>query len=533
MIKKIKKFPAIYLFYFGLIIISLIASYYLSASDYLTNRIEFFEGWNNLLNFSIPTYNTGLIDYYIYTFLAVIVFWFLPSKYRFYWLASYSTFIILSWDIFYLSMLVVITLFSFLMARQISKTIISKKRIQLFRIALFGCVFFLLGFKLINVFFRYLTINLTFSLPDILLPLGISYYTFQAISYIIDVNSGKFQFEQKFLDYYLYMAFFPRFVSGPIERATEFIKQIKTPKSFDYDFFISGLRQILWGLFIKSVISARLQVISDYVFDRVSGSSSSEAWVGVLAFSFFIYFDFYAYTNIALGTAKLFGISLTNNFNKPYLSESIVDFWRRWHISFSSWLRDYIFLPLEFSTRRIQNRSVKYLNIIITFIISGIWHGTSLNYLIWGGLHGLYQVIEDIFGNTVKKITKNDTYSSLLGKPGRILITFFAVTIAWVFFRGTVGSGLYLLNTMFRFENFFNFSFDNIGISSADFYLLLIILLIFSILNLIDFKRDFLEVLSEQRFLFRLIFCLFLATVTILFAYRTGGNTSMFIYAEF
>ena len=530
--KIIKNFSLYHFFIIGLIIFSSVAAYYFHMLTYV--KLPSLEGLNKLLSINIPTYSTGLIDYFIYTFLAAIIYWIIPKKFRWVWLVIYSSFIILSWDIFYLLLLIALTLFTFFVAKKISETTLPKKRMLWMRIGVITSVLFLLGFKTINVFIQYLSLKVEFNLMTILLPIGISFYTFQAISYLVDINSGKYQINQHLGHYYLYMSFFPRFVSGPIERADKFIKQVQEYKSFDYEVFVDGLRQILWGLFVKTVISNRLYTIYNSPLKVIELISPLEAWVSVIAFSFYIYFDFYAYTQLALGTAKMFGISLTNNFNKPYFADSIVEFWRRWHISFSSWLRDYVFIPLEFSTRRIKARWVHDLNIMLTFLISGLWHGSSINFLIWGGLHGLFQVIEGRVAEIWMKITKNKNPEPILGKPGRILLSFSLVTLSWVFFNNTIGRSRMIFKLLFSGENFFRFKIVNFEISIEDFWLTIFMMLIFLLLSLIDIKRDFLENLKEQRFLFRLVFCLLLAAITLIFSYSEFANIETnFIYTQF
>ncbi len=530
--EKIKNLPIFHIFIIGLIVFTLIIAYYFHILNYI--KLPVLSGLNQLFSISIPTYTTSFIDYYFYTFLSSIIYWIIPKKIRWIWLIIYSSFIILSWDLIYLLLIISLSVFTFFVGKRISKITIPQKRMNWLRFGIIICVTFLLGFKTINVFIQYLSLKVDFDLMTLLLPIGISFYTFQAISYLIDVNSGKYKLEQHIGHYYLYMSFFPRFVSGPIERADSFISQIQEYRSFNYEVFVDGIRQILWGLFVKTVIANRLFTIYNSPLKIIESLSPLETWVSVIAFSLYIYFDFYSYTHIALGTAKMFGFSLTNNFNKPYFSDSIVEFWRRWHISFSSWLRDYVFLPLEFSTRRIKSKWVNDLNIFLTFLISGIWHGATFNFLIWGGLHGIFQIIERRVFDLWKKITKNNSPGPILGKPGKIFLSFSLITLSWVFFNNNIKRSQTIFQLLFCSEDFFRFKISHFEISIKDFWLTIFMLMFFIILSLLDIKRDFTEVLKDQKFLFRLCFCLFLTTITLLLSFNEfSNNNTNFIYTQF
>lgn len=270
-------------------------------------------------------------------------------------------------------------------------------------------------------------IGLQFSLPGLnwAVPVGISFFTFQAVGYMLDVYHGCIHREKNFLDYVLFVSFFPQVASGPISKASELLPQIKTAKTFNYDQAVIGLRYLLWGMFLKVALADRTGIYVDTVFAEYTKFSGAGCFIGSLLYSVQIYADFAGYSLMAVGLGKTLGFDLINNFKRPYFSVSITDFWRRWHISLSRWLKDYVYIPLGGSRcSKLRN----YWNIFVTFLVSGIWHGANWTFIVWGILHGLCQIIEKIFG-----WNKND-YKGL-ARFGRIVLTFLIVTIAWTIFR--------------------------------------------------------------------------------------------------
>jgi len=281
--------------------------------------------------------------------------------------------------------------------------------------------------------FSFLGIAINTISVSVILPVGISFYTFHGISYILDVYKGKTKPVQNFIDYAVFVSFFPLLVAGPIERAGHLLPQIQRRREFDYSKSIDGLRQILWGLFKKIVVADSCAEYVNMVFNNVSGYSSSTLAFGVIFFSFQIYCDFSGYSDIAIGTAKLFGIELLQNFSFPYFSRSIPEFWRRWHISLSSWFRDYVFFPLE-------RQRVKYigqpLNILTVFFLTGLWHGANWTFIVWGLLHGFYLILSAVFGRF--SISKRFPYLSrwlIVFSFFEVLSTFLLVSFTWIFFR--------------------------------------------------------------------------------------------------
>ncbi len=263
---------------------------------------------------------------------------------------------------------------------------------------------------------------------DVLLPVGISFYTFQAVGYSIDVYRGTIKAERNFLTYALFVSFFPQLVAGPIERAKNLLPQFHEEHSFNSYEAIEGLKQMLWGFFMKLCVADMISEYVNAVFNHVERHSGTSMIVATLFFTFQIYCDFGGYSNIAIGAARVMGFRLMENFRLPYYSLSIKEFWKRWHISLSSWFMDYVYIPLG------GNR-VKYprhlLNLMITFLVSGLWHGANWTFVIWGGLHGTYQVIGNLWRKYIHKPEYRTTFSRLLSTA----FCFVLVSFAWIFFR--------------------------------------------------------------------------------------------------
>ena len=269
---------------------------------------------------------------------------------------------------------------------------------------------------------------------SIILPVGISFYTFHGLSYVIDIYKGRITAEKNFIDYSVFVSFFPLLVAGPIERATHLLPQIQTTRNFDYAKAVDGLRQILWGLFKKVVIADNCANWANIIFNNSSDYSGSTLAVGAILFAFQIYGDFSGYSDIALGTARLFGIELLQNFSFPYFSRDIAEFWRRWHISLSTWFRDYLYIPLGGSK---GGMFMKIRNTFIIFLVSGFWHGANWTFVIWGALNALYFLPLLIFDRNRNNldIVASGHYLPSLKDSVKILFTFSLTVFSWIFFR--------------------------------------------------------------------------------------------------
>ncbi|MCR5423808.1 MAG: MBOAT family protein [Bacteroidales bacterium] len=263
---------------------------------------------------------------------------------------------------------------------------------------------------------------------DVLLPVGISFYTFQAVGYTVDVYRGTIKAEREFITYALFVSFFPQLVAGPIERAQNLLPQFHEEHCFKYEDAIEGLKQMLWGFFMKLCVADVLSSYVNAVFNNVAQHNGTSMILATIFFAFQIYCDFGGYSNIAIGAARVMGFRLMGNFRCPYFSLNIKEFWKRWHISLSSWFKDYVYIPLGGSR-------VKYprhlLNLMITFLVSGLWHGANWTYVMWGGVHGVYQVV----GNICRKYFHAPVCENFLSRGLSMVFCFVLVAFAWIFFR--------------------------------------------------------------------------------------------------
>lgn len=269
---------------------------------------------------------------------------------------------------------------------------------------------------------------------NVILPVGISFYTFHGLSYVIDIYKERISAERNFINYAVFVSFFPLLVAGPIERATHLLPQIKRERSFNYSMAVDGLRQILWGLVKKAIIADNCAEYANQIFNNTHLYSGSTLVMGALFFTFQIYGDFSGYSDIALGTAKLFGINLLRNFAYPYFSRDIAEFWRRWHISLSSWFRDYLYIPLGGSKGGVW---MKVRNTFIIFLVSGFWHGANWTFIVWGALNALY-FMPLLLTNNNRKNLEIVAQGKLLPSVKEfiaIIVTFGLTVFAWIFFR--------------------------------------------------------------------------------------------------
>lgn len=291
----------------------------------------------------------------------------------------------------------------------------------------------------------------------IILPIGLSFHTFQSLSYVIEVYRGKQKAEQHFGIYALYVMFYPQLVAGPIERPQNLLPQFHSRHSFSYSDVASGLKLIMWGLFKKVVLADRLALLVNPVYANPSEYTAPMLVLATIFFTFQIYCDFSGYSDIALGTARVMGFRLMNNFDRPYASASIGEFWRRWHISLSTWFKDYVYVPLGGSK---VSKTRWAFNIFATFLISGLWHGANWTFIIWGLLHGSFLVISGYF-NTISNFICNRFLGRIIvmnvSSRTKVIFTFGLVSFAWIFFRAdSVSSAFYISSHLFAFDEYLN-----------------------------------------------------------------------------
>ncbi|MBQ3780814.1 MAG: MBOAT family protein [Bacteroidaceae bacterium] len=345
---------------------------------------------------------------------------------------------------FYFFLLAIVTVSDFYMAKMISQvretSRLTAKFLILFSLVLdLGLLFY---FKYTN-FFGELWASLsggTFSALDIFLPVGISFFTFQSLSYTIDVYRGQLRPLDSMLDYAFYVSFFPQLVAGPIVRARDFIPQIRRPLCVTNEMFGRAVFLILAGLFKKAVISDYISVnFVERVFAQPDLYSGLENLLAVYGYTLQIYCDFSGYSDMAIGIALMLGFEFPKNFDSPYKSQSITEFWRRWHISLSSWLKDYLYISLG-GNRKGKFR--QYVNLMITMLLGGLWHGASLNFIVWGGFHGLMLVVDKLFNTSFLQRQKEGTSGV---SWWRVLLTFHLAAFAWIFFRNQTFEGSFLM----------------------------------------------------------------------------------------
>ena len=370
----------------------------------------------------------------------------------------------------------------------------------------------------VNALSNYFSIPIHFPVLNFLLPIGLSFHTFQAMSYTIEVYRGKQKAERNFGIYSLYVMFYPQLVAGPIERPQNLIHQFYEKHVWDSDRVKLGLLQMMQGFFKKVVIADRLAMVVDPAYANLSNQSSLNLIIASIFYSFQIYCDFSGYSDIAIGASKVMGFKLMNNFNAPYTAKSIPDFWRRWHISLSTWFKDYVYFSLGGNRVSVPRW---YINIMIVFILSGFWHGASWNFVIWGALHGLFQLM----GLTLNRIFPNlaaDEQKSAAGVWMYRLLTFLLVTIAWVFFRiPKFGDIQIYFGQLTRGS-----MLDPISLAFNTSELLFSILLIVG-LYLYDFKRDKIKVDSVK------LFWPIISGLAFLIYFFGVFNLKQFIYFQF
>ena len=484
--------------------------------------------------------------YLVFFFLIVLIHYLLPQRVRWVWLLIVSyLFCIYASPVFALVLLLV-TAIAYVDGLLIARAGNRKVKLTVLLLGIFLAVIPLFVAKYLNFSLsiiedavRVLGGSVDFVGMDILLPLGISFYTFQALSYLMDIFNDVLKPERNFARFALYQAFFPKLIAGPIERGGALLPQLLDPKPFDYQRMLDGLVRIGWGFFKKLVVADRLGVIANTVFAAPGDFHSPLIALAVFAYSFQIYIDFSAYCDIAIGSAKILGIDLVENFNSPYFSRSITDFWRRWHISLTSWLRDYIFTPLNFVLRRKRARIYKYILIILVFLVSGLWHGANYTFIIWGLLHGVYQVIE---AATLKMRNRfavrfNIDRESFGHRFFEVAGTFLLVTFTWIFFRAqNIHEAGQIIKSIVTFEGITEqsaWSLSLLGLAQPDLLIMVFGLIIVVIVQVAGHKLNWISGLNAQPLPFRWLVYLSLIFAVIIFGYFGIYTAENFIYAGF
>ena len=400
------------------------------------------------------------IDFLIFLPIVLVIYYIIPMKYKHIWLLISSYYFYMCWNAKYVLLIFVSTVITYLSGILIDKVEktwpdvndIGKYKKLILALSFVSNLGILFYFKYINFTLDIVTrllskVNISMNVPvfDIILPVGISFYTFQALSYSVDVYRGEVAPEHDFFRYALFVSFFPQLVAGPIERSKNLLTQLREPRKFDFGYAFDGILLMLWGFFLKIVLADRIAIFVDTVYGDCEHYQGIYLIVATVLFAVQIYCDFSGYSSIAMGTAKLLGIELMDNFNAPYLSTSVADFWRRWHISLTSWFKDYLYIPLGGSKKGILR---KYLNKMIVFMLSGLWHGAQLTFVVWGAINGLYQVIGEILIPIREKVS--DALGVNRDSEGfcvlRAIVTFTMIDFSWIFFRAdSLGRAIYII----------------------------------------------------------------------------------------
>lgn len=403
------------------------------------------------------------LEFALFLPLVFGLYWIIPSK----WIRLQNVLLIIVsyifygwWDWRFLSLIFFSSLVDFLVARQMERTEAPKSRKALLGVSLTVNLGMLLFFKYCNFFigswidlWANVGIEMSVSTLNIILPVGISFYTFQTLSYTIDVYRRQLTATKDPISFFAYVSFFPQLVAGPIERATHLLPQFERVRKFSYELGRDGFSQILWGLFKKIVVADNCAMVVNEVFAQPDAMSSPMLMLGAVYFAFQIYGDFSGYSDIAIGTAKLFGFDLMTNFKYPYFARDIAEFWRRWHISLSTWFRDYLYIPLGGSR---GGTGMKVRNTFIIFLVSGFWHGANWTFIVWGGLNAVYYLPLLLSKNNRRYLggVAEGRMLPNLKEIGQISVTFFLTCIAWIFFRAeNIGHAFSYIYEMFRYEH--------------------------------------------------------------------------------
>lgn len=475
--------------------------------------------------------------------IVIAIYFSIPYKYRWVLLLISSYYFYMAWKPEYILLIILSTLIDYFAGIMMGKEKEKSKRKKYLYGSLvtnLGLLFLFKYFNFFNSFFRTLfeNFNISYGIPnfDILLPMGISFYTFQTLSYTIDVYRGKIKPEKHLGIFALYVSFFPQLVAGPIERSEKLLPQFYKENKFEYDRVTSGLKRMAWGFFKKVVIADRLAILVNTVYNNPTQYNGIALLIATVFFAFQIYCDFSGYSDIAIGSAKVVGYDLMENFKRPYFSKSISEFWKRWHISLSSWFKDYLYIPIGGSRVKLPRY---YFNLFFTFLISGLWHGASWTFIIWGALHGIYLIFGILLRplkETMRKITRIDKVP-VLYKLIQVSITFSLVLFAWIFFRAnSIEDAFYIVNTMFvDISNGSNLSYtiqniSALGLNKSELLVAIVSISILESVHLIQRKENLSQKISSLPVVIR--FTLYYGILLFIFIFGIFGK-SEFLYFQF
>lgn len=478
--------------------------------------------------------------------IVTIIYFAIPQKWKSIWLLLTSYYFYMNWDPRYIILLLFDTAITYIGGIAIERALEKGNR-RIAKLSLAGSACAVLGILFFYKYFNFALgyVNRIFEIFHIqpikcfinyALPVGISFFTFQGLGYVIDVYRGKTHAEKNLKYYALFIAFFPQLVAGPIERSDKLLKQVRQEHGFNYDRVINGLLTMAWGFFLKLVIADRAAIVINTIYNDPVQYGGFYLIVATILFAFQIYCDFAGYTTIARGSARVMGFELMENFKSPYLAVSVSDFWRKWHISLSGWFRDYLYIPLG-GNRKGNLR--KYINLLFVFAVSGLWHGASMAYIIWGGLNGIYQIVGDLKDKAIEAFTRKMDIKRSDHIFLKRIFTFALIDFSWLFFRaGSIEQAKIVLQNIINTFNpwiLLDGSLYQTGLNEKGFIVLLVAI---AFLLFVDYmhnkEKHFLEVWGKWGVIKRSVAVTVLVyAVLLLGIYGVDYDVNTFIYFAF
>lgn len=473
--------------------------------------------------------------------VAVILYFTFPHKFRWAVLLMLSYYFYMSWNVKLIWLILFTTFTSYISAILIENTTNQKLKKLYMTVGVSVSLICLFFFKYFNFFAGAIAdmsgafgLSLQPTTLKLVLPVGISFYTFQTLSYVIDIYRGSYKCERHFGIYALYVSFFPQLVAGPIERASNLLHQLYEEKKFDIARTSEGLRLMGVGFVKKVVIADTVAIYVNNVYNNISGFRGLSLIIATFLFSIQIYCDFSGYSDIAIGTARIFGIDLMKNFKAPYFSKSVKEFWRRWHISLSTWFSDYVYIPLGGSR---VSKIKHYRNLVITFLLSGLWHGANYTFVIWGIMFGVALCVENYMSAKLK-INVTGKMAQMLTMTAKRIITLLFVNIGWVFFRANnIGDALYVFKNIRYGLNIFRLDIytSAMGISMGTLVVIIMMIAVLFLYDWMEYNEIYLlEKIKTlpQRSRYVIYWCMGMAVLVALYT-RPVGATADFIYFQF
>ena len=482
--------------------------------------------------------NFNSLAYLLFLLCNILLYYVLPRKLRNLQLLAASYYFYMCWNPKYALLMLTSTVVTYGCGLLVERSFWGKRRLwlALSLVINLGILFFFKYFNFVSGLmtraFTFFGLGIESPLLDVLLPVGISFYTFQALGYTVDVYRGDIQAERNFIDYALFVSFFPQLVAGPIERSGNILHQLKEYHPFRLENLRDGVLPVLWGLLKKMVLADNLAVLVNTVYNAPRAHTGGEFALATVAFAVQIYCDFSAYSDIARGSAKMLGFDLMENFHCPYAATSIQDFWRRWHISLSSWFKDYLYFPLGGSR---CSKARHLLNIMIVFAVSGLWHGAALTFVAWGLLNGLYQVVSQLLRPVRNKFFSlcHVNEDSKILHVFRVIFTFFLTNIAWVLFRAnSLSDAAWIFGSLLRLPAG-GFSLGGLGVSLPTLLMLAALSVWLFTADWFIHERRLPERINGRLVLRYGVYFLIIVCILIFGSYGVGYDPQDFVYFQF